>query len=217
MKLLFVRHAESTANAENRYQGHADFPLSDAGRRQARKLAARFRDEGFEPTHVYTSPLSRTSQTAAILAARWPLDVVVLDDLIEHDVGALSGLTVDEAAAKYPELDMERAWETGLADIEGVELPAARMARARRVVDRAVGGHGDQDTVLMVTHGGILQHILAALLGTDRVWGTRIRNTGLFEFTIDKGRWALGGRARPVSDHQDHHRIDRFNDAAHLD
>ena len=214
MRLLFVRHAESTANAESRYQGRADFPLSDVGRRQARKLAERFRREGFEPTHAYTSPLSRTSETAAILADQWGREVVDVDDLMEYDVGILSGLTADEVNARYPELDMERAWETGLAGIEGVEPPEAREARARRVVDRAVGGHDDGDTVLMVTHGGILQHILAALLGTDRTWGTHVRNTGVFDFSIDKSRWDLDGGARLVPLH---HRINRFNDASHLE
>ena len=214
MRLLFVRHAESTANAESRYQGRADFPLSDVGRRQARKLADRFRREGFEPTHVYTSPLSRTSETAAILADQWGRDVVDVDDLMEYDVGILSGLTADEVHARYPELDMERAWETGLAGIEGVEPPEAREARARRVVDRAVCGHDDGDTVLMVTHGGILQHILAALLGTDRTWGTHVRNTAVFDFSIDKSRWDVDGGARLVPLH---HRINRFNDASHLE
>ena len=214
MRLLFVRHAESTANAEHRYQGHADFPLSEAGRQQARRLADRFHAEGFVATHVYTSPLSRTSETAAILADRWPLEVVDMDDLMEYDVGILSGLTADEASSKYPELDMEMAWRRGLAGVEGVEPPEARQARARRVVDRAVGGHGDADTVLMVTHGGILQHILAALLGTDRTWGTHVRNTAVFDFTIDKSLWTPDGAARLVPLH---HRISRFNDASHLE
>ena len=214
MRLLFVRHAESTANAESRYQGRADFPLSDVGRRQARKLADRFRREGFEPTHVYTSPLSRTSETAAILADQWGRDVVDVDDLMEYDVGILSGLTADEVHARYPELDIERAWETGLAGIEGVEPPEAREARARRVVESAVRGHDDGDTVLMVTHGGILQHILAALLGTDRTWGTHVRNTAVFDFSIDKSRWDVDGEARLVPLH---HRINRFNDASHLE
>ena len=214
MRLLFVRHAESTANAEGRYQGRADFPLSDAGRLQARRLAERFHDEGFEPTHVYTSPLARTSETAAIIAAQWPLTVVDMDDLMEHDVGVLSGLTPDEVAARYPALDMERAWETGLAGIEGVEPPAARAARARRVVDYAIGGHDDGDTVLMVTHGGVLQNILAVLLGADRVWGMSVRNTAVFDFTLDKGRWAEEGADRLVASH---YWIDRFNDASHLE
>ena len=214
MRLLFVRHAESTANAEGRYQGHADFPLSGAGRRQARKLAARFREEGFVPTHAYTSPLARTSQTAAILADGWALDVVDVDDLMEYDVGVLSGLTPDEVTARYPELDMERAWETGLADVEGVELPEARMARAKRVVDHAVGGHDDGDTVLMVTHGGILQNILATLLGADRVWGMYVRNTAVFDFTLDKGLWAADGVDRQVASR---FWINRFNDASHLE
>ncbi len=214
MRLLFVRHAESTANAEGRYQGHADFPLSDAGRLQARRLAERFRDEGFRPTHAYTSPLSRTSQTAAILAEGWPRPVVEVDDLMEYDVGVLSGLTPDEATARYPGLDMDRAWETGLADIEGVELPEARVARAKRVVDHAVGGHADGDTVLMVTHGGILQHILATLLGTDRLWGIHVRNTAVFDFTIEKGGRAQDAPGRQVAST---HWINRFNDASHLD
>ena len=214
MRLLFVRHAESTANAEGRYQGHADFPLSEEGRGQARKLAARFRAEGFQPTHAYTSPLARASQTAAILAEGWPLAVVEVDDLMEYDVGVLSGLTPDEATARYPGLDMERAWETGLADIEGVESPEARAARARRVVDNAVGGHDDGDTVLMATHGGTLQHVLATLLGTDRVWGIGIRNTAVFDFTIDKGLWAEDGAERLVASR---FWINRFNDASHLD
>ena len=214
MRLLFVRHAESTANAEHRYQGHANFPLSEAGRQQARRLADRFHAEGFVPTHAYTSPLARTSETAAILAGRWPLDVVDVDDLMEYDVGILSGLTADEASSKYPELDMEMARKNGLAGVEGVEPPEARQARAQRVVDRAVDAHGDADTVLMVTHGGILQHILAALLGTNRTWSTHVHNTAVFDFGIDKGRWELDGEARLVPGH---HRINRFNDASHLD
>ena len=66
----------------------------------------------------------------------------------------------------------------------------------------------------MVTHGGILQHILAALLGMDRTWGTHVRNTAVFDFTIDKSLWApdRGARLVPV-----HHRINRFNDASHLE
>ena len=214
MRLLFVRHAESTANAEGRYQGHADFPLSGAGRRQALKLAERFREEAFVPTHAYTSPLTRTSQTAAIVADGWALEVIEMDDLMEYDVGVLSGLTPDEVAARYPDLDMERAWETGLADSEGVEPPEARTARAKRVVDHAVGGHDDGDTVLMVTHGGILQHILAALLGTDRVWGMYVRNTAVFDFTVDKGGRAQDAPGRQVAST---HWINRFNDASHLE
>ncbi len=213
MRLVFVRHAESTANAEGRYQGHSDFPLSERGKLQAQKLAAHFGREAFEPTHIYSSPLSRTSETAAIVARLWPLGVAYLDDLKEYDVGILSGLTDAEIAAKHPQLDVEQAWSRQLAGVEGAEPLADRRDRAAKVVRHALGGHDDDATVLMVTHGGILQHIVAALLGTDRTWATSVHNTGVFDFTVDKERWSLDGDERLVSRH---HRINRFNDASHL-
>ena len=81
------------------------------------------------------------------------------------------------------------------------------------IVADGMGGHDAGDTVVMVTHGGILQHILAVLLGTDRTWGTTVHNTGVFDFSIDKERWPLDGEHRLVGTY---FRINRFNDASHL-
>ena len=137
-----------------------------------------------------------------------------VDDLMEYDVGVLSGLTPDEVTARYPDLDMDRAWETGLADVEGVELPEARMARARRVVDHAVGGHDDGDTVLMVTHGGILQHILADAAGHRPAVGHVRPQHGRVRLHHRQGPLGHGRCAgRLVASP---HRINRFNDASHL-
>ena len=74
MRLVFVRHGETYANAEERLQGRDDTELSPAGRAQAEKLSLRFEDEGFNPTHVYSSPLRRAAHTAEILTRRWPLE-----------------------------------------------------------------------------------------------------------------------------------------------
>ena len=60
--IVLVRHGETDWNRERRFQGHADMPLNDTGRRQARELADALRDEGLSA--VYTSPLRRASETA---------------------------------------------------------------------------------------------------------------------------------------------------------
>ena len=66
--------------------------------------------------------------------------------------------------------------------------------------------------VVLFAHGGILQCIVAALLGTERVWSVAVANTAVFEFEIDLERWRRG------SDLQNNRRwrILRFNDAEHL-
>ncbi|MDX2097292.1 MAG: histidine phosphatase family protein [Leptolyngbyaceae cyanobacterium bins.59] len=67
MKLLFIRHAQSTGNQERRMQGHSDYELSAIGRMQAEKLAQRLFTEAWWPSHIYSSPLKRTVQTVQIL------------------------------------------------------------------------------------------------------------------------------------------------------
>ncbi len=66
----------------------------------------------------------------------------------------------------------------------------------------------------MFTHGGILTHIVAQLLGTDRLWSLDICNTAVFEFSIDADRWREDGQART---NMNLWHIVRFNDASHLD
>ena len=71
MNLRLIRHAESIANVEDRWQGRVDFPLSVTGRLQADLLGSTLECEGYIPSHMYTSPLSRALETAQIISADW--------------------------------------------------------------------------------------------------------------------------------------------------
>lgn len=213
MRLLLVRHAESEGNSERRLQGHADFRLSEKGRRQAEALRDRLGREGFAPTHVYTSPLLRSAETARIVAANWEPEIVPWDDLKETGIGIFSGLTWAEIESAHPEIARRFLAGSDWDVVEGAEGLGQRRARGRRVIETVIERHGDQDVVVLFTHGGILQHMVAALLDTERVWGTSVENTALFEFVFDRDRWAQAdwGRHNPRM-----WRIARFNDASHL-
>ena len=210
MRIIFVRHAESVANAERRIQGHADYELSDEGRTQAELLHDRFVEEGFMPTHVYSSPLARCAQTARIAAREEP---EMWSDLIEHDMGKLSKMSIEMAKERYPGLVWSRPSEPKI----GIEQPSARRQRSTKVLQRLLSEHGNGDAVLAVSHGGILQSILAEVLGTERTWGVQVQNTAIFDFTIDLNRWPLKG-PEAYADCLDTAlwRINRFNDATHL-
>ena len=196
MRIVFVRHAETAANAEGRLQGHAEFDLSDIGRAQAEKLYERFQKEGFQPTHVYSSP-----------------SITHWNDLKEYDVGIFSGLTWDEIADKFPNVSQEFHNSKDWDFVEGAETLRERSVRAQRVVDMTIKRHTDDDVVLLFTHGGIVQYMLAALMGTDRIWGTPVGNTAVFDFTLDRERWTQGddGLLNNL-----YWRIACFNDSSHL-
>ena len=173
-RLLLLRHGQSTWNAEGRWQGWADPPLSELGREQARWAAVSLLSVGFHA--VVSSDLRRARETAEIVATELGLGSVdVVPGLRERDVGAWSGLTSDEIEAKWPgQLDEWRAGQ--LAQIpEGEGDIAGRVMAALDEV--LVSHHGD--TVLAVTHGGVIR-------STERALGvepSRVRNVG--------GRWVL--------------------------
>ena len=213
MRLVFVRHAETRANAENRFQGQAPppaFGLSPAGWEQAAALKRRFESEGFAPTHFYCSPLQRCLDTASVLAGLWQVGPVAWDDLQEIDVGIVQGLTLDEAKQKYPGVDLG---ERGISSIPGAEPSRSRRERSERVVRTVLRDHDDDAVVLMVSHGGILRHIIPALLGTQRCWAIDIGNTAVFGFEVASTRWDEGGNALH---NPELWRIESFNDTSHL-
>ncbi len=88
-----------------------------------------------------------------------------------------------------------------------------RRGRALRAVRRLISDHSNEDKVLAFTHGGIIQHLFAVLMDSERLWGMSVRNTALFEFTLDVDRWHQDGSAITNSTLW---RIHRFNDASHL-
>jgi broad specificity phosphatase PhoE len=159
-ELLLVRHGETDWNAERRFQGHADPPLNDVGRRQARVLADELAGEQIDA--VYTSDLVRARETAAILAGRRGIPVVALAELREIDVGEWQGLTWPEIEERYPE--GVRAWhETGKGWQRG-ETYDELGGRILAVLQQIVAEHPDE-RVLVVGHGGTVRAIRAHLEG----------------------------------------------------
>jgi probable phosphoglycerate mutase len=145
-ELLLVRHGETDWNAEGKLQGHTDRPLNDYGRRQAQALADKLAGESIDA--VYASDLSRARETAEILGAKLGLPVVVDPDLREKNWGNWEGLTSDER------LHIEFEGETSEAHRDRT------LSAVQRIVERHPG-----ERVVVVTHGGSLRRIQAAVSG----------------------------------------------------
>jgi probable phosphoglycerate mutase len=163
-RLLLVRHGATQLTAEDKFSGSVGVDLSDEGRRQAERLAARLCDETLSA--VYASPLSRTMETATILAHPHGLTPVARDGLQEISHGRWEGLTRREVETRFPE--EYAAWDSDPFTFapEGGESGVAVLARALPVVRQIVIAHAGQ-SVLVVSHKATLRLLISSLLGFD--------------------------------------------------
>jgi probable phosphoglycerate mutase len=152
-RILLVRHGQSTWNAEGRWQGRADPPLSDLGRRPAEVAAGAARDAGV--TRIVASPLRRAHQTATIVAGAIGVPLDPDARLQERDAGDWTGRTRAEIEDGWP------GFLAGGRRPEGFETDDVLHHRAAAAIaDVAARASAP---VLVVSHGGLIRVVERAL------------------------------------------------------
>ena len=165
-RLLLVRHGETALTAQGRYSGRGDVPLSERGEAQAMAAAGRVAGISRDVAVVVTSPLSRCTRTAELIAAELGgADVTVVADLIECDFGEWEGLTFGEAQERWP--DVMDAWldSTSVAPPGGESFDAV-ATRARRAVGTVLRAYPSA-VVVVVSHVSPIKLILRDALVAD--------------------------------------------------
>ncbi|MEX2246785.1 MAG: histidine phosphatase family protein [Dehalococcoidia bacterium] len=162
LTLHFVRHGETTWNAERRMQGQLyEAPLSDRGREQAHALAERLAGCGAEA--LISSDLLRALDTARIIGSRMGLEVAEEAALRERSFGVLQGRLYDDLERELGE-ELRRIWrEPDIRPDEGESWRDVYL-RAGEMIDRLREDPPAREMVL-VTHGGTMNVALTYLAG----------------------------------------------------
>lgn len=154
-----MRHGESTGNAESRWQGQSDYPLTERGRAQVTALANRWKAEGVKFDLAISSTLRRAKATAEIVTSA--LDVKLeLDEIwLERDIGEMEGLTAEEVR-QMPRPTYVTPYDSIGGDGEGDWELFLRAGQAlHNLLKRPAGSY------LIVSHGGLLNQLMHAIVG----------------------------------------------------
>jgi len=176
--LLLVRHGETEWNAEGRIQGHTDIGLSEKGADQARSLGRRLVNLGIDA--AYSSDLKRTSQTAKLALGDRNLVLNETPELREYHKGIFEGMTLGEIQAQYP-AEYPKYLEKDLSYApKGGETTRDVSTRMASIIGEIKAKHLDE-TVLVVSHGGVLRAAMVFLLGMrlESNWSFVFGNCGL--------------------------------------
>jgi len=198
-RILLVRHGETAWNREKVFRGLHDVPLNDNGRRQAQLVADALTSVRI---HVgYTSPLSRSVETARIVLGPHGVEATLHEGLIDFDYGEWTGKSEVEVAKGWPQ--EHAAW---VLRPDAVRIPGGNSLpevsdRAFEAMEEIAGRHEGQ-TVALFGHRVVNKLlVLGALgLGLDR-----------FPF-IMQGNCCINEFVRTV----DGYVVERVNDTAHV-
>ena len=181
-RIILVRHGESEGNAAGVLQGRMDYALSELGRRQAALTAQRLADSG--AYQVLSSPLTRASTTAALIAERLELQLRLEPDLAEYDIGHASGLTPAELRERFPEVMKARGAGERLR-FPGEEGRDVFHVRIQEALARMTEVQG---TTIAVAHGGVISAICHMVVGLDvhRPGAFHVGNCSLTELRPDR-------------------------------
>jgi broad specificity phosphatase PhoE len=164
IRIILARHGNTPWNKDKIFRGSKDIPLDDQGREEAQALAEWLKDDTIQA--AYTSPLSRSRDTAQAIARNHNVEVNDLSGLADLRYGDWEGMPLQEVKVKYA--DLYRQWETSPHTVRfpnGETLEELRT-RALAGVDQVVQRHPDQ-SVLLVGHRAVNKVIIAGLIGLD--------------------------------------------------
>ncbi|MGL6624757.1 histidine phosphatase family protein [Aeromonas jandaei] len=179
MELVVIRHGETQANAEGRYQGALDIGLNESGQRHIARLADEIATTQAPFDRLLASPLQRTRESAAIFARQLDLPVELAPAFRERHVGLFEGLTQAEAKSRYPELwarNLTRRWAEAPPGGETLDEVVARVSQGLLELTSSAQG----ERVLLVAHGVVAKVIRAVTsAGFDDFFDWQLANGGM--------------------------------------
>lgn len=203
-EIVLVRHGASDAAVPGErfelVEGRGNPALAPEGHEQAKAVAARLGSEAI--AGIYVTPLRRTSETAAPLAAALGLEPVVVPELVEVHLGEWDG---GEYRIRFADGDpliarilTEERWDI----IPGAETPEALATRVRAGIEHVVAATGPGASSVAIVHGGVIGEICRQATNSSPFAFVHADNGSISRLVVfGNGRWLLRS----------------FNDTSHLD
>ena len=190
-QIILVRHGQTPWNRDKIFRGSKDIPLNDQGREEARLAGEWLKGETIQA--AYTSPLSRSRETAQAIAQHHAgLEVKDLPGLSDLCYGDWEGLPLTEVKVKYA--DLYRQWETAphLVRFPNGETLAELRGRALSAVIEVVHRHPGV-TVLLSAHRAVNKVLIAAFIGLDdsHFWRIGQDTTAINRFLWTGTAWQI--------------------------
>ena len=190
VRIILVRHGETTWNIAGRYQGQEDTPLSPLGQRQGQLLAQALKDIPID--YCLSSPLQRAYQTCSYCAELHQLTPIKDARLLEINHGTWEGVLAEDIQKQYPqEFELWHSSPQLVQMPQGENLEDVRQ-RVRAAFDEYAVKYAGK-TILVAAHDAVNKAIICDVLGLgmEHFWQIKQDNTCINVLEYQKGTWRL--------------------------
>lgn len=186
VKIILIRHAQTTWNRQKRYCGLNDINLSRIGIKQANELRNRLKENRI--CKVYSSDMRRAVQTARILFGKRYIKKIPA--LREMNFGAFEGLTYKQIIKKYPLLYkkwLDNPYEAFIPEGENLKTFKNRIEKAFKKIIAS----SKNKTIAVISHGGAISIFINALLRSNDFWSYIPKTASFSIIEYNNGRTDL--------------------------
>ncbi len=189
-KVYLVRHGQTAWNLEEVFRGRADIPLDETGKKEVHLAGEALKNERIHA--IYSSPLSRSMETAENIAKFQNISVTPLKAIIDISYGEWEGKALVEVQRKYPDLYLLWLREPHKVQFPGGENLDDVRHRTMAAVEDLVAKHADE-TIALVAHRVPNKVICCALLGIDNsnFWRIQQDTASTNGFIFKNGQWII--------------------------
>jgi len=188
--IYLVRHGQTAWNREEIFRGRTDVPLDETGLKQAELAGEYFK--GMEINAIYSSPLSRASQTAQKIAQFHNLKVQPLPGIIDMSFGDWEGRQHQEIREKDSKTYRQWVEEPDLVRLPGGEGLDDVRVRSMAALEEVIRKHPEK-TLVLVSHRVICKVLICAILNLDNshFWQITQDTTAINLIQYRKGKYIL--------------------------
>ena len=189
-KVYVVRHGQTAWNLEEVFRGRMDIPLDETGKKEVHLAGKALKDETLHA--IYSSPLSRSMETAENIAKFQNIEVKPLEAIIDISYGEWEGVSLAEVQKKYP--DLYTLW---LKEPHKVRFPNGESleqvrVRTQNAIENLLEKH-ENENIALVAHRVPNKVISCALLGIDNsnFWRIQQDTASTNLFIYKEGQWLI--------------------------
>ncbi len=156
-KITFISHGATIYSEEGRFSDVLNYPqLNDAGQTEVEKITEYLRLRAIKNDKIYSSPATRTLQTAEVIAKLYKKNYEIIEELTPRKCGSFNGLTYEQIEQKYPEEFKRLMTDPSVATPDDAESVCDFVKRTSIIINRIVE-ENFQNRVIIVTHPDVIK------------------------------------------------------------